>query len=43
MDGYIAEMPKLLIWSENTYNKKIKKKKKKKRKGEGRVGAGSRN
>jgi hypothetical protein len=43
MDGYIAEMPKLLIWSENTYNnnnnkklKKKKKKKKKKRRGEGR-------
>jgi hypothetical protein len=42
MDGYIAEMPKLLIWSENTYNNNNNKKLKK-RKGEGRVGAGSRN
>jgi hypothetical protein len=42
MDGYIAEMPKLLIWSENTYNnnnnKKLKKKKKKKRKEKERGG-----
>jgi hypothetical protein len=38
VDGHIMEMPKLLIWSENTYEHKGKKN----RKGRGRVGAESR-
>jgi hypothetical protein len=37
MDGCIAEMTKLLIWSDNTY----KQKKKKIQNERGRVGAGS--
>jgi hypothetical protein len=35
VDGYIAEMLKLLIWSENTYKHKGKKKEKKKKRGGG--------
>jgi len=43
MDGCIAERPKLLIWSKNTYKQEKKKKKKKKTpKGMGKVDAGRR-
>jgi len=42
MDGCIAERPKLLIWSKNTYKQEKKKKKKKTHNGMGKVEAGSR-